>query len=61
MRMGSSVNGHRVLPAVIRPELDAVLVSTPNKSHDGSVRVVPTHNTLATFLSPGAHLVRIAF
>ncbi|MGI4939733.1 MAG: hypothetical protein ACRYHQ_04060 [Janthinobacterium lividum] len=60
MRMGSSLNGHRVLPAVIRPELDALLVAPQDKPHDSSASVVPIHNALATFLSTGAHLIRIA-
>lgn len=61
MRMGSSLNGHRVLPAVIRPELDALLVAPQAKPSDSSASGAPVHNALATFLSPAAHLVRIAF
>ena len=59
MLMGSSVNGHRVLPAVIRPELEAVFASPSDKPRDGRTDAA-TAALFASYLTTGAHLTRLA-
>ncbi len=61
MLMGNRVTEQRVLPAVIRPDLDAMLAAPSDKPSESSASAATVHNALATFLSTGAHLVRIAF
>jgi len=60
MRMGSNVNGYRVLPPVIRPELDAAALPTPDTSHASAAANVSVPASLASFLSVRSHLVRLA-
>lgn len=60
MRIGSSVDGFRLLPAVIRPDWSAAAPALDN-SHASTATDVRAPTALATYLTPAAHLVRIAF
>ncbi len=61
MRMSSSVNGHRVVPTSVRPELDTASVPPADNSHGNTAANAPDSTVLAPYLTVGAHLVRLAF